>query len=60
MQDDDLKKTCDESAKLESQFKNLVDLSLINRNVDVTFRRLIDALEALKTETQWVPQDWLK
>lgn len=37
--DEDLKKTCEESAKLEAQYKNLIDITLVNRNVDVTFRR---------------------
>jgi len=57
--DAELAKTCEESAKLESQFRSLVDVVLINRNVDVTFRRLIDALESLKTEPQWIPSAWL-
>jgi len=37
----------------------LLDLVLINRNSEVTFRRLLDALDTLKTETQWVPECWL-
>jgi len=57
--DEDMKRTCEESELLESQYRQLFDLVLVNRSVDVTFRRLVDALEALKGEPQWVPIAWL-
>ncbi|CAJ0563317.1 unnamed protein product, partial [Mesorhabditis spiculigera] len=36
-----------------------IHLTLINRNMDVTLRRLIDALEALRNDVQWVPVSWM-
>jgi hypothetical protein len=38
-QDEDMKRTCEESELLESQHRQLFDLVLVNRSVDVTFRR---------------------
>jgi len=32
---------------------------LVNRNRDVSLRRLLDSLEALKSEAQWIPLEWL-
>uniref|UniRef100_A0A914VXZ7 MAGUK p55 subfamily member 7 n=1 Tax=Plectus sambesii TaxID=2011161 RepID=A0A914VXZ7_9BILA len=57
--EEDMKHTCEESARIEAQHSGQFDLVLVNRNVDVTFRRLLDALDALKSETQWVPVSWL-
>jgi len=57
--DEDLIRTCDESARLETAYKHYFDLVLVNRNAEVTFRRLIDALESLKTLHQWVPITWI-
>lgn len=56
-----LKNTCDQHEKLtNSSYAKYFDLVLVNRNHDITFRRLLDALESLKNEPQWVPLDWLK
>lgn len=38
-QDDDLARTCEESARLEAAYKHYFDLVLVNRNAEVTFRR---------------------
>jgi hypothetical protein len=57
----ELKSTCDQNAAImKSEYARYFDLVLTNRNHDITFRRLLDALEHLKNEPQWVPVDWLK
>ncbi|KAK0424270.1 hypothetical protein QR680_008585 [Steinernema hermaphroditum] len=55
-----IRATCEQSAALlASEHAKRFDLVLVNRNNDVTFRRLLDALDHLKNETQWVPESWL-
>ncbi|CAI4223192.1 unnamed protein product [Auanema sp. JU1783] len=36
-----------------------IHLTLTNRNMDVTFKRLTDALDCLRYDTQWVPDCWM-
>ncbi|CAD5206903.1 unnamed protein product [Bursaphelenchus okinawaensis] len=56
-----IRNTCDHHQNLmNSEHSKYFDLVLVNRNHDITFRRLLDALESLKNEPQWVPLDWLK
>ncbi|KAI6178649.1 Guanylate kinase domain containing protein [Aphelenchoides besseyi] len=58
--DAELQSTCAQHEQLmKSDYSRLFDLVLVNRNHDITFRRLLDALEHLKDEPQWVPIDWL-
>ncbi|TKR93252.1 hypothetical protein L596_007745 [Steinernema carpocapsae] len=71
--EDKIRSTSEQSvALLNSEHAKRFDLVLVNRNNDVTFRRcvpsdlqflitfrLIDALDHLKNETQWVPESWL-
>ncbi|KAF1770392.1 hypothetical protein GCK72_002210 [Caenorhabditis remanei] len=54
-----LRSICEESAKIGFQCKSRIHLTLVNRNIDVTFKRLVDALETLRYETQWVPHNWM-
>ncbi|CAP31081.2 Protein CBG12035 [Caenorhabditis briggsae] len=54
-----LQSICDESAKIGQECKSRIHLTLVNRNIDVTFKRLVDALETLRYETQWVPHSWM-
>ncbi|CAL2029398.1 unnamed protein product [Caenorhabditis brenneri] len=54
-----LQSICDDSAKIGLECKSKIHLTLVNRNIDVTFKRLVDALETLRYETQWVPHSWM-
>ncbi|KAL3110965.1 hypothetical protein niasHT_017738 [Heterodera trifolii] len=58
---DELRRICDQSDQLfHSDYAKCFDLVLVNRNRDISLRRLLDALEALKSEPQWVPLEWLQ
>lgn len=55
-----LKEICEQHEKLlQSEFAQHFDLILINRNHDISFRRLLDCLNQLRSEPQWVPLSWL-
>ncbi|CAJ0930238.1 unnamed protein product, partial [Mesorhabditis belari] len=55
-----LAQTCQESENIASGTNaTQIHLTLVNRNMDVTFKRLLDNLEALRSETQVVPDSWM-
>ncbi|PAV85636.1 hypothetical protein WR25_08250 isoform A [Diploscapter pachys] len=56
----DLAQICSESEKIATgPFANHIHLTLVSRNIDVTFKRLLDGLELLRYETQWIPAKWM-
>ncbi|KAH7703904.1 Guanylate kinase family protein [Aphelenchoides avenae] len=55
----ELREICEESEKLlEGEYRKYIDLVLVNRNFDITLRRLMEALDRLKNEPQWIPMEW--
>ncbi|XP_035733940.1 MAGUK p55 subfamily member 6-like isoform X1 [Vespa mandarinia] len=58
-EEDDLKSTLEESAALQRAYEKYIDLVIINEDFDQTFRQVIAALDALATEHQWVPVNWI-
>lgn len=59
MQEEDLKNTIEESARLQRAFEKYFDLVLLNSNFDKTYEQLKEAIETLSTEPQWVPISWV-
>nr|KAF7431300.1 hypothetical protein H0235_004224 [Vespula pensylvanica] len=57
--EDDLKSTLEESAALQRAYEKYIDLVIVNEDFDQTFRQVIAALDALATEHQWVPVNWI-
>ncbi|XP_029068392.1 MAGUK p55 subfamily member 2 isoform X1 [Monodon monoceros] len=55
----DLRRTVEESSRIQRGYGHYFDLSLVNRNLERTFRELQAALEKLRTEPQWVPVSWV-
>uniref|UniRef100_A0A915C345 Guanylate kinase-like domain-containing protein n=2 Tax=Parascaris univalens TaxID=6257 RepID=A0A915C345_PARUN len=59
--EEQMKATIEENKKLlSSDYARMFHLIITNRNADVTFKRLMDALNDLKNEIQWVPESWLR
>nr|XP_042700425.1 MAGUK p55 subfamily member 2 isoform X4 [Chrysemys picta bellii] len=57
--DADLKRTVDESCRIQRGYGHYFDLSLVNDNLEWTFQQLQEALERLRAEPQWVPVSWV-
>nr|XP_021486775.1 MAGUK p55 subfamily member 6 isoform X2 [Meriones unguiculatus] len=57
--DSDLKKTVDESARIQRAYNHYFDLIIINDNLDKAFEKLQTAIEKLRMEPQWVPISWV-
>nr|XP_034991492.1 MAGUK p55 subfamily member 2 isoform X2 [Zootoca vivipara] len=57
--DADLKRTVDESCRIQRGYGHYFDLCLVNDNMEQTFQQLQEALEKLHSEPQWVPVSWV-
>ncbi|XP_070585163.1 protein PALS2 isoform X4 [Erythrolamprus reginae] len=57
--DTDLKKTVDESARIQRAYSHYFDLIIVNDNLDKAFEKLQTATEKLRMESQWVPISWV-
>uniref|UniRef100_A0A7N6C1T6 Membrane protein, palmitoylated 2a (MAGUK p55 subfamily member 2) n=1 Tax=Anabas testudineus TaxID=64144 RepID=A0A7N6C1T6_ANATE len=57
--DEELRRTCDESAKIQAAYSQYFDLSIINDNLDETYRTVKAALETVSKNPQWVPVTWV-
>ncbi|XP_027728837.1 MAGUK p55 subfamily member 2 isoform X1 [Vombatus ursinus] len=55
----DLKRTVEESSRIQRGYGHYFDLTLVNDNLERTFRELQTAMEKLRTEPQWVPVSWV-
>ncbi|CAL8271433.1 unnamed protein product [Lota lota] len=57
--DGELQRTCEESARLEAAFGHYWDLTVVNDNLDETYRTLKAALDTVSKNPQWVPVTWV-
>ncbi|KAM8815744.1 MAGUK p55 subfamily member 2 isoform 1-T1 [Rhynchonycteris naso] len=55
----DLRRTVEESSRIQRGYGHYFDLSLVNSNLERTFCELQAAMEKLRTEPQWVPVSWV-
>ncbi|KAF6299108.1 membrane palmitoylated protein 2 [Rhinolophus ferrumequinum] len=55
----DLRRTVEESSRIQRGYGHYFDLNLVNSNLERTFRELQTAMEKLRTEPQWVPVSWV-
>ncbi|XP_075879809.1 MAGUK p55 subfamily member 2a [Nelusetta ayraudi] len=57
--DEELHRTCNESAKIQAAYGHYFDLSIVNDNLDETYRTAKAALETVSKNPQWVPVTWV-
>ncbi|XP_027879266.1 MAGUK p55 subfamily member 2a isoform X1 [Xiphophorus couchianus] len=57
--DEELQRTFDESAKIQAAFGHFFDLTIVNENLDETYRTVKAALETVSKNPQWVPVTWV-
>ncbi|XP_066143257.1 protein PALS2 isoform X4 [Euwallacea fornicatus] len=58
-EEEDLKRTLEDSASMQRTYDKYIDQVITNNDFDVTFRQIVEALDALTTEHQWVPVNWI-
>uniref|UniRef100_A0A671P7T2 Membrane protein, palmitoylated 2a (MAGUK p55 subfamily member 2) n=1 Tax=Sinocyclocheilus anshuiensis TaxID=1608454 RepID=A0A671P7T2_9TELE len=57
--DTELKRTVDESAKIQRVYGHYFDLTIVNDDLEQAYRNLKSSLETLKGAQQWVPVGWV-
>lgn len=58
-QDEELQRTCNESTKIQAAYGHYFDLTILNDNLDETYRTVKAALETVSKNPQWVPVTWV-
>ncbi|XP_063838922.1 protein PALS2 isoform X3 [Ostrinia nubilalis] len=58
-EEEDMKQTLEESARIHRQYEKYIDFVITNNNADTTYSKIMDALHALSTDHQWVPVSWI-
>ncbi|XP_075992043.1 MAGUK p55 subfamily member vari isoform X1 [Anticarsia gemmatalis] len=58
-EEEDMKQTLEESARIQRQNEKYIDLVITNNNIDTTYSKIMDALHSLSTDHQWVPVSWI-
>lgn len=59
LQEEDLKRTLEDSASMQRTYDKYIDEVIVNNDFDVTFRKIIESMDMLTTEPQWVPVNWI-
>ena len=54
-----MRSTVEESAALQRAYEKYIDLVIVNDDFDNAFRQVVAALDALASEDQWVPVNWI-
>ena len=62
LQDDDLRRIIDESRAIENQYGHYLDYVLVlgDGDMDAASHELLDVINRLEVESQWVPVAWLR
>jgi len=48
------------SEELEESYGKFFDLMVVNKDTEEAYERIIEAVERLEKEAQWVPLDWIQ
>lgn len=58
-EEEDFKNALEESARIQRAYEKYFDLVIVNEDPDATFRKVVEALEILSNQHQWVPVSWV-
>ncbi|XP_026283013.2 protein PALS2 [Frankliniella occidentalis] len=58
-EEEDLLRMVEESACLQRTYEKYIDYVIVNEDHDETFRKVVQQLETLSSENQWVPVNWV-
>ena len=48
------------STELEENYGKFFDLTVVNKDTDEAYNSIVEAVERLEREAQWVPQNWVQ
>ncbi|CAG7678298.1 unnamed protein product [Allacma fusca] len=58
-EEDDVRQTVEDSQSIQRLYSPYFDLVVVNEDFDETFRRVVQAIDSLNTDYQWVPVSWV-
>ncbi|KPU73384.1 uncharacterized protein Dana_GF14547, isoform B [Drosophila ananassae] len=58
-EDDDLIATVEESSFVQRKYEKYFDMVIVNEDFDETFRQVVETLDQMSHEEQWVPVNWI-
>ncbi|EDW64848.1 protein PALS2 isoform X1 [Drosophila virilis] len=58
-EDDDLISTVEESSFVQRKYEKYFDMVIVNEDFDETFRQVVETLDQMSHEEQWVPVNWI-
>ncbi|XP_068140511.1 protein PALS2 isoform X4 [Drosophila tropicalis] len=58
-EDDDLIATVEESSFVQRKYEKYFDMVIVNDDFDETFRQVVETLDQMSHEEQWVPVNWI-
>ncbi|XP_045135575.1 protein PALS2-like isoform X3 [Portunus trituberculatus] len=58
-EEDDFKRTMEDSAKLQRAYDKYFDLVIVNNDLNDTLNQIVEAVNRLAAEPQWVPVTWV-
>lgn len=58
-EEEDFKNALEESARIQRIYEKYFDQIIVNEDPDQTFRKVVEALEILSNQHQWVPVSWV-
>ncbi|XP_034098472.1 protein PALS2 isoform X2 [Drosophila nasuta] len=59
LSDDDLISTVEESTFVQRKYEKYFDMVIVNEDFDETFRQVVETLDQMSHEEQWVPVNWI-
>nr|KAG5700893.1 hypothetical protein BaRGS_012300 [Batillaria attramentaria] len=57
--DDQLKEVIEKGREMEEAYGHLLDYILVNMHIDRTYEELLQEINRIETEPQWVPREWV-
>lgn len=60
IQEEDLQEMLRASKELEDNYGKFFDLTVVNKDTEEAYNNIIEAIEGLEREEQWVPRDWVQ
>ena len=59
MQEDELIDIIEKAREMEDKYGHYFDLVIINNDIERTYYELVQRINYIEREPQWVPKDWI-
>lgn len=60
LQEEELKEIIEKAREMEDKFGHYFDMIIINNDTERAYHQLLNEINSLEREPQWVPATWVK